>query len=68
MNCERQGTPSLVVIDDHPVVDEEVRRMFGDKADEAARIHIEMDLMEEGWTRTDPFPRDERHYVDMGLF
>jgi len=47
---------------------EEVRRMFGDRAAEAARIHIEMDLMEEGWTRADPFPRDERHYVSMGLF
>jgi hypothetical protein len=47
---------------------EEARRRFGDKAAEAARMHIEMDLMEEGWTRSDPFPRDERHYIDMGIF
>ena len=47
---------------------EEVRRLFGDEAAEAARQHIEMDLAEEGWTPSDPFPRDQDHYVKMGLF
>jgi len=47
---------------------EEIRKMYGDKAAQAAKLHIEMDLMEEGWTRNDPFPRDEAHYRSMGLF
>jgi hypothetical protein len=41
---------------------EEVRRLFGDKAADAAQLHIEMDPAEEGWkSRQDPFPRDEDH-------
>jgi hypothetical protein len=46
----------------------EVVRLFGEEAGVAARIHIVTDLKEEGWTEQDPFPRDEKHYVVMGLF
>lgn len=46
----------------------EVIRLFGDKAGEVARQHIISDLMEEGWTKSDPFPLDEDHYVKMGLY
>jgi hypothetical protein len=47
---------------------EEVRHMFGDTAAKAARIHIEMDLREEGWTPADLFPRDKRHFIMIGFF
>ncbi len=46
----------------------QVGKLFGDRAMEAARRHILSDLQEEGWTEGDPFPRDEAHYVQMGLF
>jgi hypothetical protein len=42
--------------------------LFGDEAGPVARLHIISDLKEEGWTEADPFPRDENHYVKMGLF
>ena len=42
--------------------------LFGEEAGKVARQHIISDLKEEGWTENDPFPRDERDYVDMGLF
>lgn len=48
---------------------QEVIRLFGEEAGGAvARQHIISDLKEEGWTERDPFPRDEEHYVKMGLF
>lgn len=47
---------------------EEVRTLWGDDAAEAARLHIISDLKMEGWRESDPFPRDEAHYVEMGLF
>lgn len=46
----------------------EVRRIFGEEAVRAAKQHIITDLKMEGWTETDPFPRDEEHYERMGLF
>lgn len=45
-----------------------VIEVLGEEADEVARQHIICDLKEEGWTQNDPFPRDEQHYVSMGLF
>lgn len=47
---------------------EEVRAKWGDAAAKVARQHIISDLKEEGWTESDPFPKDEQHYVKMGLF
>ena len=47
---------------------EEVRRKWGDEAAEAARQHILSDLKLDGWRETDPFPKNERHFKDMGLF
>ncbi|HZM05951.1 MAG TPA: hypothetical protein VFC44_23360 [Candidatus Saccharimonadales bacterium] len=47
---------------------EEVRKLWGDQAAEAARLHIIADLKQEGWTAVMPFPRDESHYKNMGLF
>ena len=47
---------------------EEVRRLWGEEAAEAARDHIIADLKMEGWSATDPFPKDEKHYQRMGLF
>ena len=46
-------------------------RSGGERSKQAgpvARQHIITDLKEEGWTEDDPFPRDEEHYVKMGLF
>lgn len=42
--------------------------LFGEEAGEAARIHIIMDLKTEGWTENDPFPKNQEHYVKMGLW
>ena len=47
---------------------EEVRQKWGDKAAEAAQVHLVSDLKQEGWTENDLFPRDEADYVRMGLF
>ena len=46
---------------------QEVRRRWGKIAAEAAQLHIEMDLLEEGWNYDDPFPRNEAHFVGLGL-
>jgi len=46
----------------------EAVRIFGTDAGKAARQHIVTDLKEEGWTETDPFPKDEKDYARMGLF
>lgn len=46
----------------------EAARRFGAAAGTAARQHVLNDLKGEGWTERDPFPRDEAHYVAMGLF
>lgn len=42
--------------------------LFGEEAGKAARIHIIMDLKTEGWTENDPFPKDQKHYLKMGLW
>ena len=48
---------------------EEVRRQWGDKAAEAALLHVVADLRQEGWRAgRDRVPRDEADYVRMGLF
>ena len=48
---------------------EEVRRLWGDEAAEAARQHIITDLELDGWRGTEhPFPKDEDHYQRLGLF
>ena len=41
--------------------------LFGEEAGKATRQHIISDLKEEGWTENDPFPMDEKDYVEMGL-
>jgi hypothetical protein len=46
---------------------EEVRRMWGDTAADAAKQHIEADLAMEGWTPRDQFPRSSEHYRALGL-
>jgi hypothetical protein len=46
----------------------QVAELFGEEAGRVAKQHIISDLKEEGWTESDPFPRDEEHYDKMGLF
>lgn len=46
----------------------EAIRIFGEAAGPVARQHIVSDLREEGWTESDPFPKEDAHYVSMGLF
>jgi len=46
----------------------EAVELFGEEAGPVARQHIITDLKAEGCTENDPFPRDEEHYVKMGLF
>lgn len=47
---------------------QEVINLFGEEAGEVARQHIISDLKTEGWTENDPFPRDEGHFVAIGLY
>ena len=47
---------------------EEVYQRWGEDAAKAAEQHVMADLREEGWQESDPFPRDEAHYVEIGLF
>lgn len=47
---------------------EQVRRKWGNEAAEAAKQHIISDLKTEGWTEDQPLPRDQEHYVRIGLF
>ena len=69
---EFQGTPKYRMrhrrVRHHEAGIREVKALFGELAGEVARQHIISDLKEEGWTENDPFPRDEQHYVAMGLF
>jgi len=46
----------------------QIERMYGHFAAQAAKQHIISDLMEEGWTYTDPFPLNEDDYVRFGFF
>jgi hypothetical protein len=46
----------------------QVITLFGAEAGKAARLHIITDLKEEGWSKGDPFPRDEADYVNLGLY
>ena len=47
----------------------EVTKLFGEEAGRVARQHIISDLKQEGWNEKEhPFPRNEDHYVKMGLF
>jgi hypothetical protein len=45
-----------------------VRQRWGDRAAEAARLHVIADLKGEGWQPTYRIPADEQDYVRMGLF
>ena len=47
---------------------EEIKKLFGEDAGKVARQHIIGDLKEEGWTESDPFLKDQRDYVEIGLF
>ena len=46
----------------------EAVRIFGTDVGPVARQHIISDLQEESWTERDQFPKDEDHYIKMGLF
>lgn len=44
-------------------------KLFGMEAGKVARVHIISDLkLEERKEDTDPFPKNEKHYVSMGLY
>ena len=48
---------------------EEVRKIWGHQAAEAARMHIISDLSMDQWDpNRDPMPKNEADYVSMGLF
>ena len=46
----------------------EAGRLFGPAAQAVARQHIISDLKQEGWTESDPFPKNPDHYKKMGLW
>lgn len=45
-----------------------VRQKWGDKAAEAAKVHIRQDLESEGWPNNKPIPRNMEEYVKSGLW
>jgi DNA-binding GntR family transcriptional regulator len=48
---------------------EEVRQRWGDRAREAAELHVEHDLAGEAWQKgRDPMPRDAEEWRMMGLW
>jgi hypothetical protein len=47
---------------------EEVRKLWGDRAAQAAKIHIRQDLNEEGWPDNKPIPRNGEEYIKAGLW
>lgn len=69
---EFQGTPKYRMrhrrVRHHEAGIQQVVRLFGEEAGQAARQHIISDLKEEGWTERDNFPQDEENYIKMGLF
>ncbi len=46
---------------------EQIIRMYGERAGKAARLHIISDFKEEGYSKGDPFPKDEEDYVRLGF-
>lgn len=46
----------------------EAGKLFGADAVSVARQHIVSDLKMEGWTKNDPFPKNERDFVRIGFF
>ena len=46
----------------------QIKEIFGAEFVPPARQHIISDLKDEGWTENDRLPKDEKDYVDMGLF
>ena len=46
----------------------EAEKLFGPTGAAAAHQHIISDLKLEGWTKSDPFPKNEAHYKSMGLY
>lgn len=67
-----QGTPRYGMrhrrVRHHEQGVREAAALFGEEAGPVARQHIVSDLRTEGWTQSEPLPRDEAHYVRMGLF
>jgi hypothetical protein len=47
---------------------EEERKTWGDETAQAAKQHILSDLKMESRTEDQPLPRNQEHYVRMGLF
>ena len=48
---------------------DELASIMGDEIREPAKRHIISDISQEGWKEgIHPFPKDQKHYVDMGLY
>ena len=69
---EFQGTPHYGMrhrrVRHHEAGIQEAIKLFWEKAGQIARQHIISDLKEEGWTEQNPFPKDERDFVNIGFF
>lgn len=47
----------------------QIEKLFGKEAAKVAKQHIISDLKEEGWIEgIHEFPRNEEHYIKLGLF
>ena len=47
---------------------EEIRRRWGDRAAQAAEVHIRQDLDEEGWPPDWPIPKNGEEFRKAGLW
>ncbi len=47
---------------------EQARKLFGNEGAEVAMQHILADLKLDGWKESDPFPKNEKHFVEMRLW
>jgi hypothetical protein len=47
---------------------EEVRKMWGERAAQAAEIHIKQDLSTEGWPQHSSIPRTSEEFKKSGLW
>ena len=45
-----------------------IEEMFGKEARRAGYLHIVSDLKMDQWDESMPFPKNEKDYVEMGLF
>ena len=66
---EIEPNPKFLICQPYEAGILEITKLFGEDEGKVARQNIISDLKQEGWNdREHSFPRDENHYVEMGLY